>query len=195
MPAGERGDARSPEDDAALVVGISDGRTEALAVLYDRHAARLLGLALRILDDRRDAEDLLHDVFLEVWRSSHGYDPARASVGTWLTVKLRSRALDRRRAVAVARRFGLGTGLEAEDVRDLEADLGVLRGLDRARALEALESLPQPQRRVVSMMYLEGRSCSEIARRCGVPEGTVKSRLARGLALLRDRIREPVEGG
>jgi len=188
-------DDPGPADDAALVARVASGDVDALAGLYDRHAAPMLGLAVRVLGDRRDAEDLLHDVFLEVWRRSASYDPRRASVRTWLLVKVRSRAIDRLRSLAVARRHGLGEDFAADDVAAVDADLDVLRHVDRSWALEALGSLPTAQREVARMMYLDGLSCTEIAERCGVPVGTVKSRLARALALLRGRLPAAGENG
>jgi RNA polymerase sigma-70 factor (ECF subfamily) len=198
MPKGGRGEPAAPadpEDDAALVAGVVSGSVEALAALYDRHAASMLGVAARVLGDRRDAEDLLHDVFLEVWSRSASYEPKRASVRAWLLVKVRSRAIDRLRSLGVARRHGLGAdGYDASEVEDVDAALGVLRSVDRSRALAVLASLPETHRSVVQMMYLDGYTCSEIARRASLPLGTVKSRLARGLALLRERLPE-CEGG
>lgn len=175
-------------DDAELVSRLASGSVDALAALYDRHAASMLGVAARMLGSRRDAEDLLHDVFLEVWSRSGTYDPARASVRTWLLVRVRSRAIDRLRSLAVARRHGLGEDVAAQDVEDAGADLDVLRCVDRAWALDALRSLPDGQQRVARLMYVDGLSCDEIAEACGLPVGTVKSRLSRALALLRDRL-------
>lgn len=189
MLKGGRGDPEEVADDAALVRRLAAGSVEALAALYDRHAGRMLGVAARVLSDRRDAEDLLHDVFLEVWSRSASYDPSRASVRSWLLMRVRSRAIDRLRSLAVARRHGLGAdGPGVSEAEDVDADLGVLRSVDRTRALAALESLPEAHRSVVQMMYLDGYSCGEIAQRMQLPLGTVKSRLARALALLRERL-------
>jgi RNA polymerase sigma-70 factor, ECF subfamily len=186
----ERGEsgARAALDDVDLLGNAAAGDPDALAALYDRHSARMLGLALHLLGNRRDAEDLLHDVFLEVWKRAASYDAQRAGVRTWLLVKVRSRALDRLRSLGTARRHGMAGSAEVDGVEDLEADLAVLRGVDQSRALEALERLPDAQRDAVRLCYLEGWSCGEIAERCGLPVGTVKSRLARALALLREQL-------
>jgi RNA polymerase sigma-70 factor (ECF subfamily) len=179
---------QEPAEDAALVARVAAGSSDALAALYDRHAAHMLGQALAVLGNRRDAEDLLHDVFIEVWRKSARYDPGRASPRTWLLVMVRSRAIDRLRSLAAARRAGLCDHHDPRQVADPDADVAVLRELDRQRVLEALDALPQAHREVVSLVYLEGRTCSEIASRCALPIGTVKSRLTRALALLRGRL-------
>jgi RNA polymerase sigma-70 factor, ECF subfamily len=177
-----------PSEDGDLVARVAAGSVESLAHLYDRHAASMLGLAVRMLGCRRDAEDLLHDVFLEVWRRSASYDPSRASVRTWLLVKIRSRAMDRFRSLAAARRRGFDAGVEPPDTEDLDLHLEILRSVDHARALTALDALPDSQQVVVRLVYLQGLSCAEIARECDLPIGTVKSRLARGLAALRERM-------
>src|SRR5882724_11510868 len=98
-------------EDAALVRAMAAGDRAALATLYDRHAALLLGLALRIVGERRDADDLLHDVFLEAWRTAKDFDPSRGRVRTWLAIRMRSRALDLQKSARVSRNTG-DSGLE-----------------------------------------------------------------------------------
>lgn len=181
------------DEDAGLVSALASGDRRALADLYDRHAPWMLGQAHHILGNRRDAEDLVHDVFLEVWRKAASYQPERAGVRTWLRVKLRSRAVDRIRSRELARRHGVRRLLEDDDPVDPDSASDLLRCVDRGRALEALASLPESQRRVIEMSYLEGVAAGEIARRCGLPLGTVKSRMSRGLALLRERLALPEE--
>src|SRR5262245_50133881 len=90
------------ERDTVLVAAVAAGDRGALARLYDRYAVTLLAVGQRILGGRREAEDLVHDVFLEAWRQASGYDPARGTVRAWLLVRLRSRALDRHRAASGA---------------------------------------------------------------------------------------------
>src|SRR5690242_1424117 len=98
-------------EDAALVAAIAEGDSAALAKLYERHAGVLLGLALRIVRERREGEDLLHDVFLEAWRSAKDFDPKRGRVRTWLAIRMRSRALDLQKSARVSRNAG-DAGLE-----------------------------------------------------------------------------------
>ncbi|UJR82263.1 sigma-70 family RNA polymerase sigma factor [Sandaracinus amylolyticus] len=173
------------EQDAALVLSIAAGDRDALATLYDRHAGALLALGLRILRERREAEDLVHDVFLEVWRRAHSYDPSRASVRAWLVLMMRSRSLDRRKSHAFARSAPL-----AHDPRVAPASESPAVLLDRARVAAALAALPEAQRDVLVLGYFEGLSSSEIAERLGAPIGTVKSRVAAALKALRERLGE-----
>lgn len=170
--------ADDAELDATLVAAMAGGDRGALATLYERHAAVLLGLAMRIVRSRLEAEDLLHDVFLEAWRSAKAFDPKRGRVRTWLAIRMRSRALDLQKSARVSRNAG-DTGLDAlVDEREGASP-------DHARVRAALAELGPDQRRVLELAYFEGLSCTEIASRVSVPVGTVKSRLAAGLDRLR----------
>ena len=155
------------------------GDRNALSQLYARHSGLLLGLAIRIVRERREAEDLLHDVFLEAWRSAKDFDPKRGRVRTWLAIRMRSRALDLQKSARVSRNAG-DAGLEiVPDERDARPSP------DHARVRTALRSLGTDQRAVVELAYFDGLSCSEIAAKLAIPIGTVTRRLAAGLQRLR----------
>lgn len=182
---GQRGatSAADDDDDVAMVRAIAAGDRPSLARLYDRYASILLALGLRIIRDRREAEDLLHDVFLEVWRSAKDYDLTRGRVRTWLIIRMRSRALDVTKSARVSRRSG-----DPEVLERMVADTDVAGGPDRRRVRAALAELSTEQRQVLELAYFDGQSCSEIADRVGIPIGTVKSRLAAGLNKLRQTL-------
>ena len=146
----------------------------------------MLGLALRLLRDRGEAEDLVHDVFVEAWRKAASFSAERGSVRAWLLMRLRSRAIDRLRSAAVARRHAEDEGAAAPG-SPAGCCTDPSRSVDHRRARQALAGLSENQRIVLQLAYLEGLSCAEIARRCGTPLGTVKSRLAAGLRDLRRR--------
>ena len=141
----------------------------------------MLGVALRILPDRQTAEDLVHDVFLEAWRLAADYEAERGSVKGWLLIRLRSRALDRRRSGHFSKRSSLDDQPEKEWIQEEDPVLGP----DRMAVRAALETLPAEQRRVIELGYFEGLSSSEIATELGIPLGTVKSRVASALGRLR----------
>jgi RNA polymerase sigma-70 factor (ECF subfamily) len=174
---------RAPDaaSDAALVERAARGDVEAFATIYDHHAPAVLALLLRMLGSEPEARDLLHDVFLEAWRAVRAYNARRASVRTWLCVRARSRALDRvgkiaraeraRRALAPARTAERA----AQPGRALERQLAVRR---------ALATLDSEVRAALELTYYGGLTAAEIGAQTGVPVGTVKSRLARGLAVL-----------
>jgi RNA polymerase sigma-70 factor (ECF subfamily) len=177
----------SPGRDTELVAAVATGDRDALAMLYDMHSEVVLGLARRILGPGA-AEDLLHDVFLEVWHHAADYSPERGSVRAWLLVRARSRALDR-------------LGKRVRDARVAEAAADRTESPLSGGTLDARESAFDAHRvrrlvgqldadlcDVLELAYFEGLSCSEIALRLRVPVGTVKSRLARALARLREAI-------
>jgi len=158
--------------------------------LYDEHAARMLRVANRILGNRADAEDLVHDVFVEAWRKAASYDAARGTLRAWLMVRVRSRAIDRLRSLQMARRKGLE---QSAQLMDVTAQPPHPTGPDGTRARAAVGKLSQAERSVVELGYFEGLTCREIAERCEIPLGTVKSRLSSALGRLRREFVEPKE--
>jgi len=182
--------AGTDADDVALIEAMAGGDRTALDGLYDRHASTLLALALRILRNRGEAEDLLHDVFLEVWRAAKDYDTSRGRVRTWLVIRMRSRALDVVKSARMARRTDDDTV-----VAQVVATDDPSASTDQARVRAALGEVPADQRAVLELAYFEGLSCSEIADKIAVPIGTVKSRLAAGLSKLRLTLAPPPGAG
>jgi RNA polymerase sigma-70 factor (ECF subfamily) len=153
----------------------------ALRALYDACSGKVMAAALRLLGDRGEAEDVVQETFLELWRRAAEYDPARASAETWAVVIGRSRALDRLRARAAARRTA--AGYAAEPARQ-EASPAVEAGQASARVRAALAGLPADQREAIELAYFEGLSQSEIAGRTRQPLGTVKTRVRLGMQKL-----------
>jgi RNA polymerase sigma-70 factor, ECF subfamily len=170
--------------DEWLVANVANGDRAALADLYDRYAARLLGFARWLGLRDSDAEDIVHDVFLEVWHCAGDYDSNRASVETWISVRLRSRVLDYWRRPAQSRTSA------TSDVESVAAPVdGALR-LDRELLLSTgLARLSPCQRQVVILAFMEGFSYDEISQQLSIPFGTVKSRLQSALAKLREETR------
>ena len=179
---GAPGDAAGVADDAALMTAVARGDREALARLYDRHADAVLALIHRIVRDGALAEDLLHDVFLEAWHHAAGYDPQRGSVRTWIMIRARSRALDRRGKLARDADVALRAGREPAGASEGEADV---IGIDGARLRRLAAGLDAELVQVIDLAYFEGLSSSEMAEVLNIPVGTVKSRMARALATLR----------
>ena len=183
-----RVDVSAGPTDVALVHAAAAGDRDALGALYDRYASLLVALGQRILKNRREAEDLMHDVFLEVWRHAKDYDEARGSVRSWILLRLRSRALDRLKSAAYSRVVSMEAGGVREEHLVAETPSGP--GPDGALVRRALAGLATDQRVVLEQAYFEGSSLAEIATRLGVPIGTVKSRLARALGKLREELDE-----
>jgi RNA polymerase sigma-70 factor (ECF subfamily) len=175
--------------DQASLVRIAEGDGQALAELYDRHARLVFSLALRILQDRADAEDIVQDVFAQVWAQARRYDPARGAVAAWMLTLARSRAIDRLRA----RRARPETAAEAsaaESMPDSSArqDVDLLSAEQVMRLQQALEELPEGQRVALELAYYEGLTHVEVAARLGEPLGTIKTRIRQAVIRLRESL-------
>ncbi len=174
--------------DARLAERIRAGQAEALGELYDRHASTALATALRVVGSREEAEDVVHEAFVAVWRKIDRFDAERGALRAWLMTVVRNRAIDRVRA----RRPRID--LDDADERSLlrtgpnptwEAALA------RASASDiqvALAGLPDEQRRAVELAYFEGYTYREVADMTGVPPGTANGRLRLALAKLREAL-------
>src|SRR5262245_20214253 len=180
------GDAAQAEADRDAVRRMARGDRDALADVYDRHARLRYSLALRIVRQQADAEDVLQDVFAQVWRQAERYDMGRGTVIGWLVTLTRSRALDRLRRGRV-RPQSAGDDL-ARDVAD-EApgvDLALVSEEQAEAVRAALTALPENQRVPLELAYYEGLSQAEIAAKLDVPLGTIKTRMRQALIRLRD---------
>ena len=174
--------------DARRADRIRDGDAGALGELYDRHAAAALAVAMRVVGGRAEAEDVVHDAFVAVWRKIDRFDAQRGSLRAWLLTVVRNRAIDRVRARRTA-----------VDVDDAD-ERSLLRtgpnptwdaALDRAAAndlRQAMDALPDEQRRAIELAYFDGYTYREVAEITGVPPGTANGRLRLALAKLREAL-------
>jgi RNA polymerase sigma-70 factor (ECF subfamily) len=171
--------------DAAAMARILAGDDSALSELYDRHAAFVLGVALKILRDQTEAEDVVHDAFVAVVERADQFRPERGTLIAWLVTTVRNLALDRARR-RIRRSQITDEELRHEPVEPVPSP-EALSWLEQRRAavLAALDRISDAQRRTLEVAFFEGLSYPEIAERDGVPLGTVKSRAARALAALR----------
>jgi RNA polymerase sigma-70 factor (ECF subfamily) len=178
-------------EDAELLRAVARGDESAFARIYDRYSPILLGLMLRILRSRAEAEDVLQEVFLQVWQRAHSFDAARGRAFTWLVTLARSRAIDRLRSVGSRERAAQRSAEDAPPESEPAewADAAAVRA-ERADAVrEALAELPEEQRQVLVLAYLEGMSQSEIAAAKNQPLGTVKTRTRSALRKLSESLR------
>src|ERR1700683_3456442 len=172
--------------DLALVTAIQSGNQGAMAALYDRYSSIVYSVALRVLQDTGAAEDVLQDIFMQLWRNAGAFDASRGNMGAWLAVIARHRAID-----ALRRRR------PENDIADVlvsvEHDLA--SEADRSRIMEkvrgALQAMPAPQRSALEMAYFEGLTHSEIAGKTGEPPGKIKTRIRAGLMTLRKAFQSP----
>jgi RNA polymerase sigma-70 factor (ECF subfamily) len=176
---------RAQDDDVALLKAIAARNEAALAAVYDRYRAILFGLLMRILNNREEAEDVLQEVFLQVWHKAKDFDENRGRPFTWLVTLARSRGIDRLRTLAArARAVEAGTKEISEEISDAATD--AFKSEQRGLVTQALSQLPDEQKRPIMLAYFEGLTQSEIATRLGAPLGTVKTRMRTGLTNLRD---------
>jgi RNA polymerase sigma-70 factor (ECF subfamily) len=151
-----------------------------MAALYDKYSSIVYSVALRVLADTGAAEDVLQEVFMQLWRNPGAFDASRGNLAPWLAVIARNRAID------ALRRRQPETDIE-DVVVSVEPDMA--GDAERSRAMEkvrsALGSMPAPQRSALEMAYFEGLTHSEIAEKTGEPLGTVKTRIRAGLMALR----------
>ena len=166
--------------DLALVTAIRSGDQSAMAALYDRYSSIVYAVALRVLQDTGAAEDVLQDIFMQLWRHPGAFDASRGNMAAWLAVIARHRAID-----ALRRRRPEND--IADVIVSVEPDFA--SDADRSRAMEkvrgALNTMPPPQKSALEMAYFEGLTHSEIAEKTGEPLGTIKTRIRTGLLSLR----------
>jgi len=174
--------------DVELLALLARGELDAAACIYDRYGAILLALSLRIVRDRAEAEDVIHDAFMTMTDRAAQYAPERGSVVAWLVTLVRNLSIDRtrrrdRRGVILRRVAAEESTSVARDPEQLLSD-----ATTHARVRRALATLPDVQRQTLEVAFFEGLSYPEIAARENVPLGTIKSRAARALSSLREAL-------
>lgn len=175
--------------DSVLLQRIAEGDSQALSELYDAHSQLLYTLILRIVRSTTDAQDVLQETLLLVWRRARQYDPALGSPAAWLVRIARNRAIDRWRANGrlesrhVSEAEGVSTSLAPDTLAARREEIGLISA--------ALQQLPAEQRELIELAFFDGYTHAELAERCGLPLGTVKSRLRAGLGALRLLFRAP----
>lgn len=203
-------DRHGRSDDVALVRAIVDGSYDALAALYDRHAAAVFAVASRLTSDRGVAEEVVQDTFLALWDRAESYDPLAGALSTWLHAIARNRTVDRLRAAGrrpkyvsvssdgaadpsetqgLERAASVGT-IVAGSVAPASPEIAYASQETRATIERALSGLGVEERTVIVLAYREDLSQSEIAERLGWPLGTVKTRTRRALRRLREALDE-----
>jgi RNA polymerase sigma-70 factor (ECF subfamily) len=177
-------------NDYALMAGICARDSASLAALYERYSGAVYGLCLRALTDPRDAEDLLIDIFAEIWERGDRYDPDRGSPIGHIMGLARSRVIDRLRSRRSAAKAGLDGRVQVEPETDIRSNqdgpLDSAIGAEQAgNVVAALQTLSPDQRQALELAFFEAMSHSEIAERLGQPLGTVKSRIRQALIQMR----------
>ena len=178
----------SQVSDVALLQAIARGDEASLARLYDQYRVILFGLLVRILNSREEAEDVLQEVFLQVWRRAGDYDEQRGKPFTWLVTLTRSRAIDRLRVLSARQRLATSVAQD-QPAEASDALKETVRSEQKDIVRRALAGLPEDQRRTLLLAYFEGLTQTEIAAKLNAPLGTVKTRMRSAMTKLRETLR------
>ena len=185
MPVPRFADTSDHDEPGQLLLATANGDRAAFERLYRSTSSRLFGVCLRIIPQRAEAEDVLQEVFTNVWRKATQFDPARASGLTWLTMMARNRAIDHIRAGRASRQ-SVPIDL-AEELVDAAPDAqGAAEAMLEGHRLDVcLGELEAPRQQLVRTAFFEGITYEELAQRSGTPLGTVKSWIRRSLVKLK----------
>jgi RNA polymerase sigma-70 factor, ECF subfamily len=183
--------------DISLLRRIAARDTAALAELYDRHSRLIFGLILRIIRDRAEAEEILQEAFVRVWTRAETYDPRLGGPLPWIVRVTRNVAIDRLRSrrtrAVIDTPAPDGHSAEAMAAPDIQSPEAVAGDAERRQLLiDALSGLPADQRQLIEAAFFEGYTHSELARRFGLPLGTVKTRIRTGMITMRQRLEHAV---
>jgi RNA polymerase sigma-70 factor, ECF subfamily len=171
--------------DEELMPLIEVGDAEAFAALYDRHGRMAYTLAYRMMGEKQEAEDVVQEAFIKVWRSAGGYRVGRGSVRTWILSIVHNRGIDQIRSHARRGRMQDKVEASAPTSEPSEAFAETWRNSQRDQVREALKTLPQEQLKILELAYFSGYTHVEIAQRLDLPLGTVKGRMRLGLQKVR----------
>ncbi|MEP6880737.1 MAG: sigma-70 family RNA polymerase sigma factor [Dokdonella sp.] len=167
----------------SVLLAVAGGDSAAFESLYRTTSAKLFGICLRVLPQRAEAEEVLQEVFLAIWKKAEQFDATRASAMTWLSMMTRNKAIDRVRANAGAR---AQTSIELDDIEgDSSASEVAEVAQDQQRIEVCLDELEAPRRKMIRIAFFDGATYEELAERSGNPLGTVKSWIRRSLIKLK----------
>jgi len=186
--------AESP-DDRTLLRAVATRDPAAFRQLYERHSARLFSLALKILGDRADAEDVLQETFVQVWKTGGSFDERRGKPLGWLIMLTRSRAIDRLRSRHARTRIAEAMTQNAPDAANPLPTQEAVSSETHRIVLRAVESLPAEQRTALELAYFKGMTQTEISRHLGQPLGTVKTRMRTAMMALREQLGDVLREG
>jgi RNA polymerase sigma-70 factor (ECF subfamily) len=171
---------QNAEIERDMIAGIRGGREQAMAQLYERYSSIVYSVALRVLGDTGAAEDVVQDVFMQLWRKPESFDANRGSLAPWLAVIARHRAID-----ALRKRKPETDISEIVIALDLDVEEEAGRKIAIEKVRRALAGMPAEQRKAIELAFFEGLTHSEVAAKTGEPLGTVKTRIRSALMALR----------
>ena len=180
----------SQDRDIELLRQIAAGDSTSFAEFYDRHSTLMFSVACRILHDTSEAQDVLQEVFVQIWEKAAKFDPKLGKASSWAAILVRNKAVDRIRASQRRTRLAEETGAEqaaAANVDDTANE--AVYGHEKANLIHtAIIDLPVEQRQAIELAYFSGLTQDEISKKLNQPLGTIKARIRRGLLKLRDQL-------
>lgn len=178
------------DHDVALLRRIAGGDRSAFAEFYDRHSTLMFSVASKILNDSSEAEDVLQEVFVQIWEKAGRFDPQLGRASSWSATLVRNRAIDRIRGSQRRSRLAEEAGAEQAIAAEVsESANETIHGHEKATLIQtAIVELPAEQRRAIELAYFSGLTQDEISKKLNEPLGTVKARIRRGLLKLRDQL-------
>ena len=173
--------------DQILLVRITEGDKSAFKEIYVRFSQVIFNLAFRMLRSREEAEEVVQEIFLQLWNKADSYDPERGAVSTWIINIARSRAIDKLRTLGFK---GLTVELNEERVNSKSDFTRIIEDREERKKIiqQALESLPENQRIAIEMVFFEGLTHIEAAEKLNEPVGTIKTRIRLGVSKLKEKI-------
>ena len=175
-------------DSELLLARVASGDQRAFAELYDRLSPRVFGLVRRLIVDNAQSEEVLQEVFLEIWQSASRFDPNKGKALTWIMTLAHYRAVDRIRSAQTAHDRDIRIGTRNLDREFDQVAEAAEISIESERVKMAMATLSEAQRQVISLTYYGGLSQSEVASMLGIPLGTVKTRLRDGMIRLRNKL-------
>jgi RNA polymerase sigma-70 factor, ECF subfamily len=176
--------------DNSLLRRIAAGDRAAFAEFYDRHSTLMFSVAVKILHDLTEAEDILQEAFVEIWTKAGKYDPKLGKATSWVAILVRNRAVDKIRASERRKRLGQAAGTESSILSEShDAVNETIQGQEKAKLIQSVvRELPMEQRQAIELAYFSGLTQNEISERLHEPLGTIKARIRRGMLKLRDQL-------
>ena len=195
MPS-DRDSTAELEAEIALLKQIGQGDRSSFELLYERFSGVLFSTAYRVLNNQEAAEDVLQDVFVQIWEKAPLYDPARGKPLTWAVTLTRNKSIDRLRSVQRRNRLNDDVEKQAATVEQFDdrSSLDAVNGIERAQMIRAaIGKLSAEQRQAIELAFFSGLTQTEIAERLNEPLGTIKARIRRGMMRLREVIEPQME--
>jgi RNA polymerase sigma-70 factor (ECF subfamily) len=178
------------DQDVELLRRVAGGDRSAFAEFYDRHSLLMFSVASKILNDSGEAEDVMQEVFVQIWEKAGRFDPALGKASSWAATLVRNRAIDRIRASQRRTRLAEAAGAEQAIAAEVTNSANeAVHGHEKAMLIQsAIVELPAEQRRAIELAYFSGLTQDEISKKLNEPLGTIKARIRRGLLKLRDQL-------